>query len=96
MLDLIRLRTVSVPLKIELFFNAGLAEHVKTALNSLLKTEILQQSAEVIKSDWRVGRTAQNALKKAADRGATLVGLSGLLDAVVISTFFSDSARRDG
>jgi len=48
---LVRLRIVSFTLKIHLLLDACFSKYVVTTLYSLLKTETLQQGAEIIESN---------------------------------------------
>ena len=49
MLHLIWFGIVAVTLEIDFFLHARLSEYVMTAFDALLKTEILQQCADIIK-----------------------------------------------
>jgi len=51
LLHLVRLRIVSIALKIDLLLDARLPEYMVTALYAFLKTKGLKQSAQIIESN---------------------------------------------
>ena len=51
-------------LKIEDFFDSLPAENVMAAANTLIKSQVSQQRAEISKFDVRVGRTPQHAIQR--------------------------------
>jgi len=51
LLHLVRLRIISVALKIDLLLDARLPEYMVTALYPFLETKVLKQSAQIIESN---------------------------------------------
>jgi hypothetical protein len=70
---LVWLCAVSVALKIDLFFHAWFSKQVMAAFDSFLKPKALQQAAEVVKSNRRIGRPAQNSLERFARAHANIL-----------------------
>src|SRR5450759_1589045 len=57
--DLVRLRIRTCPLQIDLLLDSALPEQVMAAPHALLETQTLEQLAQIVKTDGRIGGAAE-------------------------------------